>query len=162
MRFRFFLVPVHSAEDAATALNQFLAGHRILAIDRQFVADGANSAWAICVSFDDSSADATPRSSIGKRGKVDFKDTLSPPEFAVFSRLRALRKERADAEGVPAYALFTNDQLAEMVQRRVTSAAALRDIPGVGEARVEKYGEAFLHIVKEAALPQAAIAEHEA
>jgi len=48
------------------------------------------------------------------------------------------------------------------VQRRVTSAAALRDIPGVGEARVEKYGEAFLHIVKEAALPQAAIAEHEA
>ena len=80
----------------------------------------------------------------------------------MFSRLRALRKERADAEGVPAYALFTNDQLAEMVQRRVTSAAALREISGVGEARVEKYGEAFLHIVKEAALPEAATAEHEA
>jgi len=162
VRFRFFLVSVHSAEDATTALNQFLAGHRILAIDRQFVADGANSAWASCVSFDDSNADATPRSAIGKRGKVDFKDTLSPPEFAVFARLRALRKERADAEGVPAYALFTNDQLAEMVQRRVTSAAALREISGVGEARVEKYGEAFLDIVKEAALPQAATAEHEA
>jgi len=156
------MVPVHSAEEAATVLNQFLAGHRILAIDRQFVTDGANSAWAICVSFDDSSADATPRSSIGKRGKVDFKDMLSPPEFAVFSRLRALRKERADAEGMPAYALFTNDQLAEMVQRRVTTATALRDIPGVGEARVEKYGEAFLDILKDAALPEAATAEHEA
>jgi len=156
------MVPVHSAEEAATVLNQFLAGHRILAIDRQFVTDGANSAWAICVSFDDSSADATPRSSIGKRGKVDFKDMLSPPEFAVFSRLRALRKERADAEVMPAYALFTNDQLAEMVQRRVTTATALRDIPGVGEARVEKYGEAFLDILKDAALPEAATAEHEA
>ena len=156
------MVPVHSAEEAATVLNQFLAGHRILAIDRQFVTDGANSAWAICVSFDDSSADATPRSSIGKRGKVDFKDMLSPPEFAVFSRLRALRKERADAEGMPAYALFTNDQLAEMVQRRVTTATALRDIPGVGEARVEKYGEAFLDILKDAALPEAATAEHAA
>ena len=156
------MVPVHSAEEAATVLNQFLAGHRILAIDRQFIANGANSAWAVCVSFDDSSADATPRSSIGKRGKVDFKDMLSPPEFAVFSRLRALRKERADAEGMPAYALFTNDQLAEMVQRRVTTATALRDIPGVGEARVEKYGEAFLDILKDAALPEAATAEHEA
>jgi hypothetical protein len=36
------------------------------------------------------------------------------------------------------------------------------EIPGVGEARVEKYCEAFLHIVKEAALPEAATAEHEA
>ena len=156
------MVPVHSAEDAATALNQFLGGHRILAIDRQFVADGPNSVWAFCVSFDDSGADATPRSAAGKRGKVDFKDILSPVEFAVFARLRALRKERADAEGVPAYALFTNDQLAEMVQRRVTSDAALRAIPGVGEARVEKYGEPFLHILKEAALPEAAAVEHEA
>jgi len=52
--------------------------------------------------------------------------------------------------------------LAEMVQRRVTTATALRDIPGVGEARVEKYGEAFLDILKDAALPEAATAEHEA
>ena len=48
----------------------------------------------------------------------------------MFARLRALRKETADAEGVPAYALFTNDQLAEMVQRRVVTAAALREIAG--------------------------------
>ena len=35
-----------------------------------------------------------------------------------------LRKERSDAEGVPAYALFTNEQLAEMVQRRVSPSQA--------------------------------------
>ena len=58
---------------------------------------------------------------MARRGKVDFKEVLSDPEFAVFARLRALRKERADAEGVPAYALFTNEQLAEMVQRRGAS-----------------------------------------
>jgi superfamily II DNA helicase RecQ len=162
MRFRFFVVPVQGGEDAAQELNQFLAGHRILAIDRQFVAEGSNSAWAICVSFDESGAGGTPRSATGKRGKVDFKDVLSAPEFAVFARLRALRKERADAEGLPAYALFTNDQLAEMVQRRVTSAAALRDIAGIGEARVEKYGEAFLTILNEANLPEAITTDHEA
>ena len=52
----------------------------------------------------------------------------------------------------PSYAVFTNEQLAEMVQRRVASAAALREIAGIGEARIEKYGAAFLDILKEAAL----------
>jgi superfamily II DNA helicase RecQ len=155
MRCRFFIIPIQAAEETSQALNQFLATNRILAVDRQFVADGANSAWAICVSFDDSGAVATPRATIGKRGKVDFRDVLSAEEFAVFARLRALRKERAEAEGVPAYALFTNEQLAEIVQRRVASAAELRDVPGVGEARVEKYGAAFLPILQAARLPEA-------
>ena len=58
----------------------------------------------------------------------------------------------ADAEGVPPYASFTNDQLAEMVQRRVCTAAALREVPGIGEG-VEKYGKAFLEVLKQASLP---------
>ena len=159
MQFRFFLIPAHGADDSAIELNQFLSSHRILAVDRQFMANGANSAWAICVTYDEGSA--APRQAFSKRGKPDYKDVLSPPEFAVFARLRALRKERADAEGVPAYALFTNEQLAEMVQHRITSATALREIGGVGEARVEKYGEAFLAILKEAALPVLAEAADE-
>ena len=164
MQLSFFTVPIHDAEAASAELNRFLSGHRILAIDRQFIPEGANSTWAICVSFDEggTGAGAVPRGIIGKRGKVDFKDVLSDPEFAVFARLRALRKDRAEAEGVPAYAVFTNEQLAEMVQRRVTSAAALREIPGVGAARAEKYGPAFLHVLTEAALPAAAAVAHEA
>jgi superfamily II DNA helicase RecQ len=164
VRFRFFTIPLHGGEDQAQELNRFLAGHRLLAIDRQFVADGANSAWAICVSFDENGAEMAPRpvGSVGKRGKVDFKDILGAEEFAVFARLRALRKERAEAEGVPAYALFTNEQLAEMVQRRVVSATALREIPGIGEARIEKYAEGFLAILQEAALPLASPSNHEA
>jgi superfamily II DNA helicase RecQ len=158
MRFCFFTIPIQAPDEAATELNQFLASHRILAIDRQFAADGANSAWAICVSFDDGTGGATPRLPMGRRGKVDFKDVLSEPEFAVFARLRALRKETADAEGVPAYAVFTNDQLADMVQRRATSVAALREIAGVGQARAEKYGAAFLGLIQEAALPETAAA----
>jgi superfamily II DNA helicase RecQ len=156
MQLKFFTIPLHAAEPAAGDLNTFLAATRILAIDRQFVADGANSAWAVCVTFDQGlAAPAAGRaaSAAARRGKVDFKDILSDPEFAVFARLRARRKELADAEGVPAYALFTNEQLAEMVQRRVLSATELRAIAGVGESRVDKYGGDFLRILAEAALP---------
>jgi len=161
MQLRFFMVPVTAPDDATAELNRFLAANRILAIERQFIGDGANSAWTICVSFDEGGATATARAMVGKRGKVDFKEVLSDPEFAVFARLRALRKERADAEGVPAYALFTNEQLAEMVQRRVVSATGLREIQGIGDARVEKYGEAFLQILQDAALPETASTAHE-
>ena len=41
------------------------------------------------------------------------------------------------------YALFTNEQLAEMVTRRTTTIAALGEIDGVGKARIEKYGKYF-------------------
>jgi hypothetical protein len=40
---------------------------------------------------------------------------------------------------VPVYTIFTNEQLAQMVQSRATTKAALEKIAGVGDARIEKY-----------------------
>ena len=91
-------------------------------------------------------------------GKVDYKDVLTDAEFAVFARLRALRKEMSEREGIAAYAIFTNEQLAEIVRGRIASLAGLRQLPGVGEARTERYGAAFLTIVQEAALPAGGVA----
>jgi superfamily II DNA helicase RecQ len=65
---------------------------------------------------------------------------LSPEDFGVFARLRQLRKEIAQAEAVPVFTIFTNDQLARMVQSRATTKAALEKISGVGDARIEKCG----------------------
>ena len=147
MQLRFFTIPVHGGDEAEESLNRFLGGHRILAIDRSFVQDGANSAWSLCVSFEP----AGERTQMSKRGvaKIDYREVLNEQDFAVFARLRALRKELSEAEGVPAYALFTNEQLAEMVQRRIETPNALRSIVGVGEARVEKYGARFVAVLRE-------------
>ena len=144
MQVQFFLVPIQGGDDAAEELNRFLGSHRIVSIDRQFVQDGPGSAWAFCVTYIRSSSRPD---AVGKRGKVDYREVLSEQDFAVFARLRALRKTLADREGVPAYALFTNEQLAEMVQRRVRTADALSEIAGVGASRVEKHGEDFLAIL---------------
>ena len=48
----------------------------------------------------------------------------------------------AKDEAVPVYMVFTNEQLAQMVRRR-PSKADLDKIAGVGEARIQKYGDAF-------------------
>ena len=152
MQLRFFTIPIHGGGDIADELNRFLAGSRILSIDRQLVQDGGNSAWAICVSFE-SAGQGRPSSATGgtsKQGKVDYREVLNEADFTVYAHLRSLRKEIADREGLPAYALFTNEQMAEMVQRRVVTVAAMREIQGIGDARMEKYADAFLQLLREA------------
>ncbi|PPQ28651.1 hypothetical protein CCR94_17160 [Rhodoblastus sphagnicola] len=146
---KFFACPsLDDDAEASAALNQLLASHRIISVEKNFVQDGQTSFWAICVTYIDHAGASRPPAPATKRGKVDYREILPETEFATFAKLRSLRKFLADREGVPAYALFTNEQLAAMVQRRVASMTALREIDGVGEARAEKYGEDFLAILR--------------
>ena len=84
-----------------------------------------------------------PRTQLS-RNRIDYKTILSSDEFTIFSQLRELRKELSQQEGVPVFALFSNEQLAQMVQRRCSSKADLLGIEGIGEAKVEKYSEKLI------------------
>jgi ATP-dependent DNA helicase RecQ len=55
----------------------------------------------------------------------------------------------AEKQGIPVYAVFTNDHLANMVKTRPTTLKAIAALPGVGEARVKQYGEVFLKALAE-------------
>jgi superfamily II DNA helicase RecQ len=137
MRCDFFTVPVADDTAIVAELNQLLASTRILSVDRNFVADGASSFWSICVI----SQSGPPRSAQGnKRAAIDYREVLNPQDFAQFARLRDLRKRLAERDGVPPYSVFTNEQLAQIVQQKAHSLTALRAIEGIGEARVTKYG----------------------
>jgi hypothetical protein len=46
MRFHFVTVPIHGSLDVEEELNRFLTAHRVIAIDRQLVSDGARSCWS--------------------------------------------------------------------------------------------------------------------
>ena len=146
-------VPVQNLLDARRSeekeLNNFLSSVQVLSVDRQFVDRGENSFWAICVDYLPSSA-ASAGQAAGRKGRIDYREVLPPEQFAVFAKLRDLRKQLAQAEAVPVYTIFTNDQLAEMVRRRVASKADLEAIAGVGDARVSKYGPQFLALVQAA------------
>jgi superfamily II DNA helicase RecQ len=145
MALRFFAIPVRAAHQLEAELNGFLSAHRILAVDRKFVEVGENSFWAICVDYLPSESPSSAGSSaFGKKPRIDYREILPPQEFAIFIQLRELRKQVAQAEAVPVYTIFTNDQLAEMVRRKVKTNSDLQAIEGVGEARVGKYGPQFL------------------
>jgi superfamily II DNA helicase RecQ len=49
---------------------------------------------------------------------------------------------------VPVYAVFTNDQLAEMIKQEVRDVSALKKIQGVGDAKIEKFSGAILALLK--------------
>ena len=83
-----------------------------------------------------------------RRDKIDYREVLSEQDFALYAQLRNLRKALAEQEGITAYALFTNEQLAGMVTARVRSESELAKIEGVEKARLEKYGSAFLQVLK--------------
>jgi superfamily II DNA helicase RecQ len=155
MKYQFFAIPALNPDQAQEALNRFCAAHRVVAVDKELIVDGAKSFWSICVGYQDAGAEAPAQS---RKGRVDYKEVLSEEEFVVYASLRDLRKELAEAEGVPAYALFTNEQMADIVRRRVDSVSALGQIDGVGAARIEKYGEAFVKAAREgwAKMPKAA------
>lgn len=146
MRVHFATVPIVDGAAEEEELNRFLASHRVLSVDRHLV-DGA---WAICVTYVSRGANGTP---VKKGPSIDYREVLSPEDFAVFSNLRELRKELAQRDGIPAYAVFTNDQLAAMVQERVDNLEKLGKIPGVGAARVEKYGDTSLKAITKALRP---------
>ena len=65
----------------------------------------------------------------------------------LFERLRVWRKERADADSVPAFVVFTDATLQLIAEHRPTSTEALLRISGVGPAKLERYGEALLEVV---------------
>ena len=71
----------------------------------------------------------------GRKNKIDYKEVLSEQDFAVYSTLRDIRKKIADTEGVPVYTILTNEQLAEIVRRKITSKNALSAIQGIGDKK---------------------------
>jgi DNA helicase-2/ATP-dependent DNA helicase PcrA len=65
-----------------------------------------------------------------------------PPEG--FEALKAWRLARARSEEIPAYVVFHNSTLEEIASRRPRSLAELSAVPGVGPAKLARYGEEVL------------------
>ncbi len=142
MKFHFFTIPVRDSKAAESELNTFCNQHRIVSVEKQFVANGDNSYWSLCLErVSNEDAPGKPHTS---GNKVDYKQILNQSDFILFAKLRTLRKEIAEREGIPPYVVFTNEQLADIVRGRISTKAALLELKGVGTKRVDKYGDLFL------------------
>ena len=149
MKIQFFSVNALEPEDDQAMIDDFCSRHRVVAIDKKLLKNGKFPFWAVSITYLEASASLKkPAYPVNKKAQIDYQAVLKTDEFAVYAKLRSLRKEIAESEKVPAFALFTNAQLAEMVTRKVATKTALVKLEGVGEAKLEKYGEPFLAVLK--------------
>jgi superfamily II DNA helicase RecQ len=65
----------------------------------------------------------------------------------LFDRLKEWRRNRAQADGVPAYVVFHDRTLTEIAERRCRDWADLAAVSGVGPAKLERYADEILTIV---------------
>ena len=77
----------------------------------------------------------------GKKEEIEYNNAL-------FALLRQKRKEIADEAGVPPYVIFSDKTLIEMAAFYPQSMSSLLNISGVGQAKSQHYGGAFLEVIR--------------
>jgi superfamily II DNA helicase RecQ len=141
-KYKFFQIPACGDSILETDLNDFLERHAVLDVRQEFVSAGSDAHW--CFSIRWRKGGLSSGGGRKSHSRIDYKEVLEPEAFVLFAQLRDFRKEIATKESVPTYAVFTNEQLAEMARRRPQDIASLKELDGVGPSRTEKYGELFL------------------
>lgn len=67
----------------------------------------------------------------------------------LFDRLRILRKQLADQQGIPAYQVFSDQTLQQMSEYRPDTVTELMAIDGMGQAKMHRYGDIFLKTIED-------------
>ncbi len=84
--------------------------------------------------------------------KQSTKPALAEPSNApLFEKLRALRKQLASEQGVPAYVIFHDSTLIALANARPRTRADLAAIPGMGTSKIDRYGFSLLTLIAESA-----------
>ena len=136
VQIKIFTIPILSSEPFVAEMNVFLRSKKVLEIKEIYVPEGY---WSFVVRYVDDIA-ATDRDRI----KVDYRKVLDEATFERFSAYRKIRKEVAEKDAVPPFAVFTDFELSEMAKCEPLTIKVLQGISGIGERKLEKYAQYFL------------------
>lgn len=140
MQIKVISVPVVGGEAMNEELNKFLQSHKILQVEQQLVNASEGPYWSFCIRYTQAKVDKKGKTAVRK----DYREILSEEVFGRFAQLRNIRLQLAKEDGVPAFALFTNEELAGLAALEKITLAGMRTVKGVGEKKTEKYGERLI------------------
>ena len=89
-----------------------------------------------------------PKPARRQRDEATAAADLARADPELLAALKRLRTDLAKARGVPAYVIFPDRTLIEMATARPTTRDRMRDVHGVGETKLERYGEEFLAAIR--------------
>jgi superfamily II DNA helicase RecQ len=143
MQFQLFSVPISDDGGALAELNKFLRTHKVLEVEQQLISLKNGGQWHFCIKY---LANAVVETKPNTTAKIDYRDVLDEKTFAVFSVLREFRKTIAETHGLPVYAVFTNEELANIARLDAINADNLKKIHGIGEKKVERFGKQLMEL----------------
>ena len=145
MQIKVFNVPIGASESFVEELNHFLRANNIVEVRKDLAMVDGNSCWTFCITYQPKGQTGEPFSRSGNsRDKVDYKEVLKPDVFERFAAMRKIRKQLAERDAVPAFAVFTDAELAELAKPEVLTLQTLQTVQGIGKKKLEKYGRAFI------------------
>lgn len=145
MQIQVFTIPILDGDEELSVMNKFLRSHRIADVQKTFV-PSSGGVWSFCITY----LETIKGTELDvKKGKIDYRNILSEKDFALFCEMRKVRKQIAENEAIPPFAVFTDAELAEIAKLETISLSSMRNIPGIGAKKLEKYGSYFLEITNE-------------
>ena len=100
---------------------------------------------------------APPSPAPGETRREKPVDTLTGDQASLLAVLKALRLELAKERGVPAYVVFHDRTLIDMVRRRPRTREELAEINGVGAAKLQEFAAPFLAAIDAGSHPNARV-----
>ncbi|NCX96096.1 MAG: helicase [Chitinophagia bacterium] len=137
MQFKIYTIPITGDSETELEMNRFLQTHRIIDVDHRLCTFATSAYWSFNICYiAKPPGNAAP---VAPFPKKDYKELLTEPEFAIFTRLRAIRKQIAHKEGVAIYHVFTNEELAQMSSLPELTLVSLQTIHGIAVCFIAYY-----------------------
>lgn len=149
MQIKIFTIPLFDGEEALEEMNKFLRGNKVVDIIKSLVQQGDVAYWSFCVTYLLGAPPKVQAPQLERKEKIDYRNVLDAPSFARFAVMRTIRKQLADADAVPAFAVFTDAELVELAKLEELTPKQMLTINGIGEKKVEKYGEPLCRLLAE-------------
>ena len=140
MQFKLFTIPIGDNGAALDEMNRFLKGHKTLEVQNQLISNDNGAYWCFCVRYMERTS---PPTSYNKT-RVDYKQVLDDATFQKFSKLREIRKKVAADEGVPAFAVFTDEELADLAKLDSITEKSMLSVKGIGDKKIERFAKHFM------------------
>lgn len=140
MQIKFFTIPVGDGGASEKELNMFLKANNILEVENRLINNEHGACWCFCVRYVELEANL---SGTEHKIRVDYRKVLDEPTFNKFSALREIRKKAAAEEGVSAFIIFTDEELAALAKLEKVTVKNMLGIKGIGEKKVERFSRYF-------------------
>jgi superfamily II DNA helicase RecQ len=140
MQIKLFTIPVGDGGASLQEMNTFLKAHKILEIQQNLISNDNGGNWCFCVRYVEEDFNVAS----ANKPKVDYRQALDEQTFRKFAHLREIRKKVAASEGLSAFIVFTDEELAELAKLEEITIKSMLGIKGIGEKKVERFAHYFI------------------